>query len=158
MLKIKLIITNNRYFNIKTHIMELNIFRNRFGYVLLVISMLRVIYRTFDVELEKILYDLLFHDRDQNNIYSITVLLIRNVIVSITIYIISMTICNIVLYIENYKTRKQQEICIICLEEYNRYIFEPKTKLLCGHKYHKRCIDRWLLQNPSCPYCRFNIN
>lgn len=137
--------------------MDIELFRDTFRYVLLVTSILRVIYRTFDLELEKMLYNTVFDDKYDDTISNIIILLIRNVIVSILMYIICMAICNILLYIDNYRSSKEPEICVICLEEYDRYIFEQKTKLLCGHKYHKRCIDRWLSQNPSCPYCRFVI-
>lgn len=49
--------------------------------------------------------------------------------------------------------KKENEIdCTICLEsvkegEYIRY-------LKCGHGFHKDCIDKWLLLQRICPYCR----
>ena len=29
-----------------------------------------------------------------------------------------------------------------------------KKKLICGHIFHKKCIDKWTKINPICPYCR----
>ena len=45
------------------------------------------------------------------------------------------------------------EDCSICLDE----ILTRSTgctELTCGHKYHPRCIGKWLYKNPSCPKCR----
>lgn len=43
--------------------------------------------------------------------------------------------------------------CTVCLGE-----FKPKQhirKLQCEHEFHKKCIDKWLLQgNSCCPLCR----
>lgn len=58
--------------------------------------------------------------------------------------------------------------CSICLDEIeeiepgeNTYLVENITKkyknaksLVCGHIYHKKCINDWMKTNPSCPYCR----
>ena len=43
-------------------------------------------------------------------------------------------------------------ICNICHDE----IDKEKTKLVCcdNYIYHYDCIERWLLTNPSCPFCR----
>ncbi len=47
------------------------------------------------------------------------------------------------------------EQCSICL---NTYTIPEKIRTLnCGHSFHKRCIDKWLNQNQSCPICRQNI-
>lgn len=32
----------------------------------------------------------------------------------------------------------------------------PKT-LICGHKFHRKCIDKWTATNRSCPTCRAYI-
>lgn len=49
--------------------------------------------------------------------------------------------------------------CSICL---NRFDHNPPTpihrryvkRLPCGHTFHIRCIDRWLLEHITCPVCR----
>ncbi|XP_074589958.1 uncharacterized protein LOC141845855 [Curcuma longa] len=42
--------------------------------------------------------------------------------------------------------------CIICQEEYA--INDAIGELQCGHRYHVRCIRRWLLQKNACPVCK----
>uniref|UniRef100_A0A0D6R4T2 RING-type domain-containing protein n=1 Tax=Araucaria cunninghamii TaxID=56994 RepID=A0A0D6R4T2_ARACU len=47
------------------------------------------------------------------------------------------------------------EVCSICLEM-------PKSgeiirHLLCMHKFHKECIDPWLMRQASCPICKQSI-
>jgi hypothetical protein len=40
--------------------------------------------------------------------------------------------------------------CSICLTDISN-----NTKILdCNHKFHKHCIDRWLLRKDTCPICR----
>jgi len=49
-----------------------------------------------------------------------------------------------------------EENCFICMEKYN--INEYKRILpLCKHYFHKKCIDKWLKKNASCPICRDKI-
>lgn len=44
------------------------------------------------------------------------------------------------------------EICMICLE--NLSLKSYKRTLLCNHCFHKKCIDKWILDyKPSCPLC-----
>jgi hypothetical protein len=48
------------------------------------------------------------------------------------------------------------ENCLICMEKYKIQEFKrllPK----CKHFFHKKCIDKWLKKNASCPICRDNI-
>ncbi len=45
--------------------------------------------------------------------------------------------------------------CLICHECVS--IKQFYRTLSCGHKYHKKCIDRWIFKNPTCPTCRKNI-
>ncbi|XP_022731460.1 RING-H2 finger protein ATL74-like [Durio zibethinus] len=43
--------------------------------------------------------------------------------------------------------------CPICLGEFAE---GEKVRILpkCGHGFHAKCIDTWLLSNSSCPLCR----
>ncbi|KAI3929857.1 hypothetical protein MKW98_004011 [Papaver atlanticum] len=43
--------------------------------------------------------------------------------------------------------------CSICLADYNN---TDIIRLLpdCGHLFHQKCVDPWLLQHPTCPICR----
>lgn len=45
--------------------------------------------------------------------------------------------------------------CDICQDEYKEK--EYKRELNCKHFFHKKCIDKWLKNNPNCPYCRRKI-
>jgi len=45
--------------------------------------------------------------------------------------------------------------CSICQEVYKEN--EYSRKLKCGHIFHKKCVDRWLKKNPSCPVCRHDL-
>ncbi|KAF3330138.1 E3 ubiquitin-protein ligase RING1-like protein [Carex littledalei] len=29
--------------------------------------------------------------------------------------------------------------------------------MLCGHRYHGECIEKWLHMHGSCPMCRYNM-
>ncbi|KXJ84214.1 hypothetical protein RP20_CCG016671 [Aedes albopictus] len=42
--------------------------------------------------------------------------------------------------------------CTICLISVNDE--GAKTKLVCGHLFHKRCINGWLQHSKFCPNCR----
>jgi hypothetical protein len=45
------------------------------------------------------------------------------------------------------------EVCMICLDN-----FIDSHQLSCGHKFHKKCIEDWLIKyNNHCPACRTAI-
>ena len=43
--------------------------------------------------------------------------------------------------------------CLICMEDYKHKEYK-RVLPNCKHYFHKRCIDKWLKQNSSCPICR----
>jgi hypothetical protein len=43
-------------------------------------------------------------------------------------------------------------VCSICLDSLNRH--ETSTLQSCGHTFHARCLDTWLLAQHTCPLCR----
>ena len=45
--------------------------------------------------------------------------------------------------------------CSICCDTYK--CGEYKRELPCSHVFHKKCIDKWLCGNDSCPICRVKI-
>lgn len=45
--------------------------------------------------------------------------------------------------------------CAICLEKYMDG--EELRVIPCAHRFHKKCVDPWLLQHHTCPHCRHNI-
>ncbi|XP_048575126.1 RING-H2 finger protein ATL74-like [Triticum urartu] len=44
-------------------------------------------------------------------------------------------------------------VCVICLSE---FVDGEKVRVLplCGHGFHVRCVDAWLVSHGSCPTCR----
>ncbi|KAG8054941.1 hypothetical protein GUJ93_ZPchr0001g32756 [Zizania palustris] len=48
------------------------------------------------------------------------------------------------------------EVCAICLGE---FADGEKVRVLprCGHGFHVRCVDTWLVSRDSCPTCRRSV-
>ena len=46
------------------------------------------------------------------------------------------------------------DTCSICFDNFDGC--KPITPK-CGHKFHNECLSHWLLENDSCPMCRFPI-
>jgi E3 ubiquitin-protein ligase ATL10/75/76/77/78 len=51
------------------------------------------------------------------------------------------------------KEQEEEEVCAICLGE---FAAGEKVRVLprCGHGFHVRCVDAWILSRGSCPTCR----
>ena len=49
-----------------------------------------------------------------------------------------------------------KENCFICMENYVSNEFK-RVLPNCNHYFHKRCIDKWLKTNATCPICRDNL-
>ena len=55
-------------------------------------------------------------------------------------------------------SNSQESKCVICLDVINRdNSIISITKLRCEHEFHKKCIDRWMIRNTTCPICRRRI-
>ena len=59
----------------------------------------------------------------------------------------------------NYQRVTKEEVsedntCCICLAPYKQG--EGKRTLGCEHSFHKKCIDKWLIESKTCPICRKN--
>jgi hypothetical protein len=52
-----------------------------------------------------------------------------------------------------YKLISLREECSICYEENDKQC----AVLRCKHLYHKECIDKWLINNTTCPQCRYEL-
>ena len=46
--------------------------------------------------------------------------------------------------------------CIICMETFNEN--ELVKQLPCGHIFHGNCIDQWLREQKTCPFCKSECN
>jgi len=42
--------------------------------------------------------------------------------------------------------------CSICLNEISLKYLNTTS---CGHTFHKKCINKWIIQRNNCPNCRF---
>ncbi|KAL4493495.1 hypothetical protein ABPG72_007503 [Tetrahymena utriculariae] len=53
------------------------------------------------------------------------------------------------------KQFSSQQDCSICL---NNYLDKEILRVLpCEHRFHRACIDKWLLQNSKCVICKFDL-
>ena len=50
---------------------------------------------------------------------------------------------------------EEGELCSVCLCVYEND--DVLIRLPCDHTFHEACVTRWLLQDSSCPQCRFNL-
>lgn len=48
----------------------------------------------------------------------------------------------------------QDTKCAICLDQID---LQDQSELWCRHRYHRACIDAWLKQQATCPYCRRRV-
>ena len=53
------------------------------------------------------------------------------------------------------------ETCVICMDQLIGATLRRKHKIVklkvCVHKFHFKCINKWVRSNPSCPVCRKNL-
>ena len=54
-------------------------------------------------------------------------------------------------FIKKTYTSNSKEDCIICFDDYSEN--KRCAKLYCGHKFHKKCIVRWMNEKKICPLC-----
>ena len=50
-----------------------------------------------------------------------------------------------------------EERCSVCLDGGKSADPEETLTLMCNHKFHRRCILRWLAVTIVCPYCRAQV-
>ena len=50
---------------------------------------------------------------------------------------------------------KENIICSICLDD--NKLNNDWSELMCKHNYHSICIEKWLVNNTTCPLCRQDI-
>jgi len=52
-------------------------------------------------------------------------------------------------------TQGQERKCMVCMESF--VAGDSLRALPCLHRYHRRCIDAWLIRSPECPICKRDI-
>ncbi|KAK4872148.1 hypothetical protein RN001_016272 [Aquatica leii] len=68
---------------------------------------------------------------------------------------------KIINFIDRYSVRmysKQcdcNEKCVVCMYNYQEH--EHLRKLQCNHKFHRKCVDEWLVKSYLCPICRTEL-
>eukprot|EP00930_Biecheleria_cincta_P071204 TRINITY_DN58724_c0_g1_i1.p1 TRINITY_DN58724_c0_g1~~TRINITY_DN58724_c0_g1_i1.p1 ORF type:complete len:235 (+),score=41.39 TRINITY_DN58724_c0_g1_i1:67-771(+) len=48
-----------------------------------------------------------------------------------------------------------EQKCTVCLDNFTHG--DELRMLPCTHRYHRKCIDKWLARSPACPVCKHNI-
>lgn len=69
------------------------------------------------------------------------------------------TIANLPVYEYRKPDRPESEdmrSCSVCLEDFAAA--EVLRTLPCFHRYHKDCIDEWLLRDATCPVCKHAVS
>ena len=52
-------------------------------------------------------------------------------------------------------TKEESDECSVCL---GKFVEDETLKLLpCAHKFHKECIETWLLRSGMCPVCKYRV-
>ncbi|XP_045172651.2 RING finger protein 215-like isoform X2 [Mercenaria mercenaria] len=60
-----------------------------------------------------------------------------------------------VMKIKRYSPDGTNDTCAICLE---KFFLKQKLRVLpCGHHFHTKCVDPWLVRSHTCPLCKLNI-
>lgn len=57
---------------------------------------------------------------------------------------------------KNYGENIYKEVnCIICLGEFKSE--DIIKKFFCGHIFHEKCLNAWIIKSVVCPICKYNI-
>jgi hypothetical protein len=119
------------------------------------------IYRRFDKDYKTIYYVNFIINILTFGLYTYYIISIQNLEDIFTIYLIYifsslywgfvMVKCKRRVY--KIISLKSEEECSICYEEN----VKECVVLRCKHVYHKECIDKWLVNNTTCPQCRYDL-
>ena len=52
-------------------------------------------------------------------------------------------------------SKKAEELCVICQDDFKEN--NERSKLQCGHIYHKCCIKEWIKHKKTCPLCNTTL-
>ncbi|KAK4871486.1 hypothetical protein RN001_015610 [Aquatica leii] len=68
---------------------------------------------------------------------------------------------NVIAFIDSYSIRtlsKEEDLtdkCVICVCHFD--LNDKMRTLNCSHKFHRFCIDEWLVESYNCPVCRTDL-
>ena len=51
-------------------------------------------------------------------------------------------------------TVNTEDDCTICFEN----LTDDSTFLICSHRFHRKCISEWLIEQSTCPICRTSLS
>ncbi|KAB5552724.1 hypothetical protein DKX38_010035 [Salix brachista] len=54
------------------------------------------------------------------------------------------------------ETGADQTSCVVCLEEIKQGQW-CRNLVACGHVFHRKCVDAWLVKVSACPICRTRV-
>eukprot|EP00924_Labyrinthula_sp_SR-Ha-C_P001368 snap_masked-scaffold_44-processed-gene-1.11-mRNA-1 protein AED:0.83 eAED:0.83 QI:0/-1/0/1/-1/1/1/0/261 len=57
--------------------------------------------------------------------------------------------------VEIIEDKSTEESCLICLDKYKNKDFVKRLR--CDHLWHAKCIDTWLKDNSTCPFCKCEV-
>ncbi|XP_022731743.1 RING-H2 finger protein ATL56 [Durio zibethinus] len=57
---------------------------------------------------------------------------------------------------ESKATLLESDSCVICLDGFRQGQW-CRTLVGCGHLFHRKCLDAWLMKVASCPICRTRV-
>ncbi|OMO95164.1 Zinc finger, RING-type [Corchorus olitorius] len=53
-------------------------------------------------------------------------------------------------------TRLESDLCVICLDGFKQGQW-CRNLVGCGHFFHRKCVDAWLIKVAACPICRTSV-
>ncbi|XWS70902.1 hypothetical protein CRYUN_Cryun03dG0089900 [Craigia yunnanensis] len=57
---------------------------------------------------------------------------------------------------ETKATHLESDPCVICLDEFSQGQW-CRNLVGCGHLFHRKCLDAWLMKVAACPICRTRV-
>ena len=58
--------------------------------------------------------------------------------------------------VKEIKKTSDNNKCVICLSDFQ--VGEQESTLPCLHIFHSNCIEKWIIENKTCPICKYDIS
>ena len=58
--------------------------------------------------------------------------------------------------VKEIKKSSNNNKCVICLSDFQ--VGEQESTLPCLHIFHSNCIEKWIIENKTCPICKYDIS